>query len=50
MDGVEEVSMAFRVSPIYAAWWIAMCPGPLGLDELESGSDGVVRPQSEEEN
>lgn len=47
VDGAMELSMASYFSPSYASWWIAIRPCPLGLDELEGGSDGVVSPPLE---
>jgi len=49
-DVVMEVAMALGVALGYAAWWIAIRLGSLDLDELDSGSDDVVSPPSEEED
>lgn len=46
---VVEVSMALEVTLNYATWWTMMHPSPLGLDEMDSGSDGGMSPPSKED-
>lgn len=49
-DAVVVIMMALTVSPSYVAWWMMMCSGPLGLDELGNDSDGEVASQPLEED